>query len=98
MAWRETTSANMNVITPRALVTLLMGKSEDQMVYVAAHDNTGVAICGRVVDVDGDTYDIETMSGETIYDVQIRRIMLVDVRPFQRSTTRSLAEHGSVTS
>jgi hypothetical protein len=83
--------SRMSVISPRALVALLDGKDDSEMVYVRVKDPTGYRYEGRVAAVQevkgaplSSTFDIQTTDGDLLCDVSVRRITHVDVRPFRR--------------
>lgn len=77
----------MSVVSQRALAVLLIGAAESgEMVFVHTVDNLGFEFGGRVLTVDGDTFDIEASDGEVVYHLRVARIKTVDVIPFQRFT------------
>lgn len=89
----------MNVITPHALAVLLKGHAEGEMVYVRIKDATGHRYGGRVTSMQevrdaplSSTLDVESEDGEMCWAVSVRRVIAVDVRPFQRYTGHGTAE------
>jgi hypothetical protein len=81
----------MSVITPRALALLDRVKGDNEMIYVRIKDNLGFEFEGRILEVDGDHFDIEATDGEQVYNCRIDRVMTVDVRPLRRFTAYTVA-------
>ncbi len=89
----------MSVITPHALVALLAGKADDEMVYVRIKDETGHRYRGRVTSMQAvaaapraSTVDVEAEDGEMCWAVPVYKIIAVDVRPFQRFNGYGVAQ------
>lgn len=74
----------MQVITPKAFALMVRCKGDNEMVYVHASDSLGFPFEGRVLGVNGLTYDAEAVNGDTIYNCRVDRIMSLDLRPFTR--------------
>ena len=81
-------TGTIGVITPRALRALVECIREGEMVFVHTLDNLGHPFTGRVMGVDGATFDVETSEGEMVFSVLTSHIQRVDVLPFRRFSTR----------
>lgn len=82
----------MSAISPHALAVLLKGKDENEMVYVITKDSIGHKFSGRVLAVDGHTFDIEAVDGDVTHHIMVRGILYVDVLPFQRYNGYGVSE------
>lgn len=82
----------MSAITPEALALLFRVKGDNEMIHVTTKDSSGYVFSGRVLDVTGQWFDIEAEDGELVYDVQVRRIMSVDVRPLVKYSGYGVAQ------
>ena len=89
----------MNPITPRALVAMIRGKGDDEMVYVRVKDPTGHRYEGRIMDLTESYHDpknatvtVEATDGDVVWNVMVNRIEWYDVRPFRRFTGYTVAQ------
>ena len=79
----------MAAITPRALVALVQGKKDSDMIWVKVKDPTGYQYFGRVADVLAtdptdaarSTVTIHAEDGEMVWGVKVNQLMWLDVRP-----------------
>lgn len=89
----------MGAVTPAAMVAMLKGKADGEMVYVRVKEPNGNRYEGRIMDLTacGDNpraafVTIEATDGEVVWGVPVLRIQWCDVRPFQRFTGYGVAQ------
>lgn len=82
----------MSAITPRALALLVSAEANDEMIYVHYKDTTGYRFEGRILEVDDQFFDMEATDGEVVNNCMVGRILLIDVRPYQRFSGYNAAD------
>lgn len=89
----------MSAVSPSALVAMLNGKDDDQMVFVTVKESNGHRYEGRVTSMQevkaaprSSTVDVEATDGEMVWAVPVYRVVAVDVRPFQRYSGYGVAQ------
>lgn len=89
----------MSAISPHALAILIENHDGGEMVYVRIKDATGHRYGGRITSMQevkdaprSSTVDVEAEDGEMCWAVPVRRIIAVDVRPFQRFTGHGVGQ------
>ena len=78
----------MAALTPSALATLIAGMKPTDRIHVRVKDKTGHRYMGHVADLlhdsanpDNSTCTIVSADDEIVWNVPVRRIEWVDVRP-----------------